>query len=120
VLSRGAAHAASWAGLCPSNRESAGKRLSCRTRNRWLRRALCQSAWAVTHKKNCYLTAHFYRRAAQHGVKKAIVATAHQLLITTICYAIKLFTANSAETSMTNCILNELKTVSSGDWSDSG
>lgn len=78
-----AAHAASWAGLCPSNRESAGKRLSCRTKkgNRWLRRALCQSAWAVTRKKDCYLTAHFYRRAAQHGVKKAIVATAHQLLI---------------------------------------
>jgi transposase len=78
-----AAHAASWAGLCPGSRESAGKRLSSRTRkgNRWLRRALCQSAWAVTRKKNCYLTAHFYRRAAQHGVKKAIVATAHQLLI---------------------------------------
>jgi transposase len=78
-----AAHAASWAGLCPSNRESAGKRLSARTRkgNRWLRRALCQSAWAVTRKKDCYLTAHFYRRAAQHGTKKAIVATAHQLLI---------------------------------------
>jgi transposase len=78
-----AAHAASWAGLCPGNHESAGKRLSSRTRkgNRWLRRALCQSAWAVTRKKNCYLAAHFYRRAAQHGVKKAIVATAHQLLI---------------------------------------
>ncbi len=78
-----AAHAVSWAGLCPGNRESAGKRLSGRTRkgNRWLRRALCQSAWAVTHKRDCYLTAHFYRRAAQHGVKKAIVATAHQLLI---------------------------------------
>lgn len=48
-----AAHAASWAGLCPGNHESAGKRLSGRTRkgNRWLRRALCQSAWAVSHKK---------------------------------------------------------------------
>ncbi len=78
-----AAHAASWAGLCPSNRESAGKRLSSRTKKgkRWLRRALCQSAWAVTHKKDCYLTAHFYRRAALHGLKKAIIATAHQLLI---------------------------------------
>lgn len=78
-----AAHAVSWAGLCPGNCESAGKRLSGRTRkgNRWLRRALCQSAWAVSHKRDCYLTAHFYRRAAQHGVKKAIVATAHQLLV---------------------------------------
>lgn len=78
-----AAHAASWAGLCPGNRETAGKRLSSRTQkgNRWLRRALCQSARAVSHTKDCYLTAHFYRRAAQHGVKKAIIATAHQLLI---------------------------------------
>jgi transposase len=76
-------HAASWAGLVPGSFESAGKRKSSRTRhgNRWLRRALCQSAWAVSHKKDCYLTAHFYRRASRHGVKKAIVATAHQLLI---------------------------------------
>ncbi len=76
-------HAASWAGLVPGSFESAGKRKSTRTRhgNRWLRRALCQSAWAVTHKKDCYLTAHFYRRASRHGTKKAIVATAHQILI---------------------------------------
>jgi len=76
-------HAASWAGLVPGSFESAGKRKSSRTRhgNRWLRRALCQSAWAVAHKKDCYLTAHFYRRASRHGAKKAIVATAHQILI---------------------------------------
>lgn len=76
-------HAASWAGLVPGSFESAGKRKSSRTRhgNRWLRRALCQSAWAVTHKKDCYLTAHFYRRASRHGAKKAIVATAHEILI---------------------------------------
>lgn len=76
-------HAASWAGLVPGNFESAGKRKSNRTRhgNRWLRRALCQSAWAVSHKKNCYLTAHFYRRASRGGAKKAILATAHQILL---------------------------------------
>lgn len=76
-------HAASWAGLAPGSFESAGKRKCSRTRhgNGWLRRALCQSAWAVSHKKNCYLTAHFYRRAARSGTKKAIVATAHQILI---------------------------------------
>jgi transposase len=76
-------HAASWAGLVPGNFESAGKRKSSRTRhgNCWLRRALCQSAWAVSHKKSCYLTAHFYRRASRSGVKKAILATAHQILI---------------------------------------
>lgn len=78
-----AAQAASWAGLCPGNRESGGKRLSSRTKkgNRWLRRALCQSAWGATRKKDCYLQAHFYRLSAKHGVKKAIVATAHQLLV---------------------------------------
>ena len=76
-------HAASWAGLVPSNHESAGKRRHSRTKkgNRWLRRALVQSAWAVAHKKDCYLTAQFYRRAARQGEKKAIVATAHQILL---------------------------------------
>lgn len=78
------AHVVSWAGLCPGNRESAGKRLSSRTRkgNRWIRRALCQSAWAVTRKRNCHLTALFYRLTARLGVKKALVAVAHQILVT--------------------------------------
>jgi len=76
-------HAASWAGLVPGSFESAGKRKSNRARhgNCWLRRALCQSAWAVSHKKHCYLTAHFYRCASRRGVKKAALATAHQILI---------------------------------------
>jgi transposase len=78
-----AQHAASWAGLVPGNCESAGKRKSTRTRpgNAWIRRALCQSAWAVSHKKDCALTAFFYRLASRHGMKKAIVATAHRILI---------------------------------------
>src|SRR5690242_7841603 len=61
-----AAHAASWAGLCPGNCESAGKRQSGRTRkgDRYLRRLLIQNAWAVSHKKKeCFLTAVFYRIA---------------------------------------------------------
>lgn len=80
-------HAASWAGLCPGNNASAGKRLSNRTRkgNRWLRRALCQAAWAATRTKNCYLAAFFYRKAGKHGIRKAIVATAHRLLIVAFC-----------------------------------
>jgi len=80
-------HAASWAGLCPGNHESGGKRLSNRTRkgNRWLRRALCQAAWAATRKKNCYLAAFFYRKAGKHGIRKAIVATAHHLLLIAFC-----------------------------------
>ena len=78
-----AAHAASGAGLAPGNNQSGGKRRSGRTNkgNRWLRRALAQSAWAVSHKSNCFLTAQFYRRASRQGEKKAIVATAHQLLL---------------------------------------
>jgi transposase len=80
-------HAAAWAGLCPGNHESGGKRLSNRTRkgNRWLRRALCQSAWAATRRKNSYLAAFFYRKAGKHGIRKAIVATAHRLLIIAFC-----------------------------------
>jgi len=82
-----AKHAASWAGLCPGNHESAGKRLSNRTRkgNRWLRRGLCQSAWAASHTKKCYLSAFFYRKAAKHGVRKATVATAHHILVIAYC-----------------------------------
>lgn len=80
-------HVASWAGLCPGNHESGGKRLSNRTRkgNRWLRRALCQVAWAATRKKNCYPAAFFYRKAGKHGIRKAIVATAHHLLVIAFC-----------------------------------
>jgi transposase len=80
-------HAASWAGLCPGNHESGGKRLSNRTRkgNRWLRRALCQAAWAATRKNNCYLAAFFYRKAGKHGIRKAIVALAHRILVIAFC-----------------------------------
>jgi transposase len=74
---------ASWAALCPGNHESAGKRKSGQTRdgNRWLRRSLCQAAWAVTRKKNCYLSAQFKRLAARRGVKRAVMAVAHTMLI---------------------------------------
>lgn len=83
----GPKNAASWAGLCPGNHESGGKRLSNRTRkgNRWLRRACCQSAWAATRKKNCYLAAFFYRKAGKHGIRKAIVALAHRILVIAFC-----------------------------------
>jgi len=80
-------HAASWAGLCPGNYESAGKRLSNRTRkgNRWLRRALCQSAWGASRKKDCYLAAFFYRHAAKQGLRKAIISLAHRILLIAFC-----------------------------------
>jgi transposase len=78
-----AAHASSWAGLCPGNEESAGKRHSGRTRkgDRYLRRMLIQNAWAVSHKKDCFLTALFYRIASRKGLKRAAMAVAHRILI---------------------------------------
>jgi transposase len=77
-----APHLASWAALCPGNRESGGKRMSGKTRkgNPYLRRALCQSAWAATHKKDSHLAALFRRIRARRGEQKAIMAVAHQLL----------------------------------------
>jgi transposase len=79
--------AASWAGLCPGNKESGGKRLSGRTRkgNRWLRRGLCQAAWGASRKKDCFLNAFFQRHKATHGAQKAIIATAHRLLVIAYC-----------------------------------
>jgi transposase len=79
--------AASWAGLCPGNKESGGKRLSGRTRkgNRWLRRGLCQAAWGASRKKDCFLNAFFQRHKAKHGAQKAIIATAHRLLVIAYC-----------------------------------
>jgi transposase len=81
-----AGQAASWAGLCPGQNESAGVSKSNRTRkgNRYLRRSLTQSAWAVSHKKDGYLRALFHRVKSSRGWSKAIVAVAHKIL--TIAY----------------------------------
>jgi len=66
---------ASWAALCSGNHESAGKRMTSNTRdgNEWLRRSLCQAAWAATRKKDRYLSAQFKRLAARRGGSKGIV-----------------------------------------------
>lgn len=78
-----AAHLASWAKLCPGNHESAGKRLSGKTGqgNRWLRSALIQAAHAAVKVKESYLGIFYRRLTARHGVKKAIMAVAHKLLV---------------------------------------
>ena len=78
-----AQHLASWAGVCPGNHESAGKRLSGKPRkgSTWLRRSLCQAAWAASHAKDTYLAARFRRLAARKGKKRAIVAVAHTILV---------------------------------------
>jgi transposase len=78
-----AQHLASWAGLCPGSHESAGKRKSGKIRkgNLWLRRCLCQGAWAVSTKKNNYLSALYRRLAVRRGSKRATIAVAHKLLV---------------------------------------
>lgn len=75
---------ASWAGLCPGNEESAGKRKRRRTTegNRWLKRALCQAAWAASHAHDTYFSAQYHRIVARRGKKRAITAVAHSLLVT--------------------------------------
>jgi transposase len=77
-----AEHLASWAALCPGNRESGGKRISGKTRkgNRYLRRVLCQAAWAASHKKDSHLSALYRRVRTRRGEQKAIMAVAHQLI----------------------------------------
>jgi transposase len=74
--------AASWCGLCPGNRTSAGKRGHGRTRkgNRWIRRGLTQSALAASHAKDTYLRSFYWRISSKRGPKKARIATAHKQL----------------------------------------
>ena len=81
-----AAHLASWAGMCPGNRESAGKRRGGKTRkgSRWLRRALIEAACGAVRTKQAGRTAlagHYRRLVARRGRQKAIVAVGHRLLI---------------------------------------
>src|SRR3954469_8767600 len=76
------AHLVSWAGLCPRNDESAGKRRSTRLRPGapWLKTLLVQSAWAAVRVKASYLHALFQRLKARRGPRKAIVAVAAAML----------------------------------------
>ena len=78
-----AAHLASWAGMCPGNNESAGKRKTGKTRkgNAWLRAALVEAAHAASRTKDTYLAAQYRRLAARRGRKKALVAVGHSILV---------------------------------------
>lgn len=77
-----AGHLLSWAGLCPSQNESAGKRRSSRLRKGapWLKTLLVQCAWAASRKKDSYYKAQFLRLRAKRGPKKAICAVAASML----------------------------------------
>ena len=77
------AHLASWAGMCPGNNESAGKRKSGKTGkgSRYLRAALVQAAWAASHQQGTYLAAQYRRLVRRMGKKKALVAVGHSILV---------------------------------------
>ena len=76
-------HLASWAGVCPGNRQSGGKRLSGKpTKGKvWLRAVLGEVAWAAARTRDTYLHAQFERLAKRRGRKRAIVAVGHTILL---------------------------------------
>ncbi len=78
-----AGHLASWSGMCPGNHESAGKRLSGKTRkgSPYLRQLLVEAANAAARTKNTYLSAHYHRIAARRGRKRALIAVGHTILV---------------------------------------
>ena len=78
-----AKHLASWAGVCPGNKQSGAKRLSGRTTkgNPYLRAVLGEVAWAISHTKDNYLSAQFHRIARRRGKQKAVIAVAHSVLV---------------------------------------
>ena len=78
-----AAHFASWASVCPGNNESAGKRLSGKTRkgNPHLKTALVRAAVAAARTKGTYLGALYRRTAARKGARRAVVTVAHSIAV---------------------------------------
>jgi transposase len=78
-----AGHLSSWAGLCPGNDLTAGKRRSGKTTkgSQWLRTTLVQVAWAASHTKETIFSACYHRWAKRMGNKKALVAVAHKILV---------------------------------------
>ena len=78
-----AEHLASWAGMCPGQHVSAGKRLGGRSQrgSPWLRSALTEAAWGAARTKGTYLAAQYRRIAARRGKQRAIVAVGHSILV---------------------------------------
>lgn len=83
-------HLISWAGMCPRNDESAGKRRSTRLRKGapWLKTQLVQAAWCATRAKQTYLRAQFLRLKSRRGPKKAVMAVAASIL-TSVYYMLR-------------------------------
>jgi len=77
------AHISSWAGVCPGNNESAGKKKSGKTRrgNNYLKATLTESAWAAARTKETAFSAMYRNIAGRRGTKRALVAVGPQILI---------------------------------------
>jgi transposase len=78
-----AAHLASWAGICPGNHESAGKRKTGKTRkgNTWLKPVLTECGWGAGRARRTYLGAQYARLGQRRGKKKAVLAVGHSILV---------------------------------------
>jgi transposase len=78
-----AAHLASWAGVCPGNHESAGKRKTGRTRqgNPWLKTLLVECGWGAGRAQRTYLGAQYVRLLRRRGAKQAALAVGHSILV---------------------------------------
>jgi transposase len=74
---------ASWAGRCPGNNLTGGKRRSGKPTkgNRWLGEVLIECAWAAARSRDTYLSAQYWRLARRVGKKKAAVAVGHSILV---------------------------------------
>ncbi|MFD9823569.1 transposase [Streptomyces violascens] len=77
------AHLASWAGVCPGNHASGGKRKGGRSRPgpKWLKAALTEAAWGAVKAKGTYLSAHHMQIKGRAGGFKAIGATRHDIVV---------------------------------------
>jgi len=78
-----AGHLASWAGRCPGNNLTGGKRRSGKPTkgNRWLGEVLTECAWAAARSRDTYLSAQYWRLARRIGKKKAAIAVGHSILV---------------------------------------
>jgi transposase len=78
-----AGHLASWAGMCPGNNITGGKRHSGRTTHgsRWLRDVLTECAWAASRSRDTYLASQYWRLARRIGKKKAAIAVGHSIVV---------------------------------------
>jgi transposase len=84
------AHLSSWAGVCPGNNESAGKKKSTKTQkgNSFLKGALTEAAWAASKTKDTSYNAIYQNIVRRRGKKRALIALAHRMLID-IYYVLK-------------------------------